>query len=409
MDLSGTERQLCQYIEHQADAMLDELAEHVAIPTGGESAPGLDRYRGLLVERLAALKAEVGEIPGDPRPTWLDLPSETVADPADPPPTALAERRIRTDGPRVLLVGHLDTVHDPDGPFRKLSVHRDKGIATGPGCVDMKGGLLIAMTALEALAEVGVDLNWTVALNSDEETGSFHSGKALRELAGEHDVGIVLEPALPDGGVVIERLGSGQFKIEVFGRAAHAGRDFSDGISAVTKLGEILVALSKLVDHKRGMIVNVGPIQGGDVTNTVPAYAACWGNVRYANAKGAEALARKIDGLATSGETFARVVVHRSWNRPAKPPTNPVRVLAESARAVAEDLGQVLPMGTSGGVCDGNLLQDAGLPTIDSMGVCGGNLHRDDEFVEIASLVERCQLLAVLLARLADGRVRVDR
>jgi glutamate carboxypeptidase len=273
----------------------------------------------------------------------------------------------------------------------------------------MKGGLLIAMTALEALAEVGVDLNWAVALNSDEETGSFHSGKALRELAGEHDVGIVLEPALPDGGVVIERLGSGQFKIEVFGRAAHAGRDFSDGISAVTKLGEILVALSKLVDHKRGMIVNVGPIQGGDVTNTVPAYAACWGNVRYANAKGAEALARKIDGLGTSGETFARVVVHRSWNRPAKPPTNPVRVLAESARAVAEDLGQVLPMGTSGGVCDGNLLQDAGLPTIDSMGVCGGNLHRDDEFVEIASLVERCQLLAVLLARLADGRVRVDR
>ncbi len=409
MALNETEQRLCQHIEHQADAMLDQLTEHVAIPTGAQSASGLDRYRGLLVERLAALRAEVGEIPGDPRPAWLDHPSEAVADPADPPPTAVAERRVRSDGPRVLLVGHLDTVHDPDGPFRELSVQRNKGIATGPGCVDMKGGLLIAVTALEALAEVGVDLNWTVALNSDEETGSFHSEKALRELAGEHDVGIVLEPALPDGGLVIERLGSGQMKIEVFGRAAHAGRDFSDGISAVTKLGEVLVALSKLVDHKRGTIVNVGPIQGGDVTNTVPAYAACWGNVRYANVKGAETLARKIDSLATSGETLPRVVVHRSWNRPAKPPTGPVQVLAESARAVAEDLGQALPFGTSGGVCDGNLLQDAGLPTIDTMGVRGGNLHRDDEFVEIASLVERCQLLAVLLARLADGRVRIDR
>ncbi len=164
--------------------MLDQLTEHVAIPTGAQSALGLDRYRGLLLERLAALKAEVGEIPGEPRPTWLDHPSEAVAGPADPPPTAVAERRTRSDGPRVLLVGHLDTVHDPDGPFRELSVQPNKGIATGPGCVDMKGGLLIAMAALEALAEVSVDLNWTVALNSDEETGSFHSEKALRELAG---------------------------------------------------------------------------------------------------------------------------------------------------------------------------------------------------------------------------------
>ena len=80
MNLSATEQQLCQCIEHRADAMLDQLTEHVAIPTGARSASGLDRYRGLLVERLAALRAEVGEIPGDPRPTWLDLSSERVAE-----------------------------------------------------------------------------------------------------------------------------------------------------------------------------------------------------------------------------------------------------------------------------------------------------------------------------------------
>ena len=271
----------------------------------------------------------------------------------------------------------------------------------------MKGGVLIAITALEVLAGVGVDLNWTVLLNSDEEMGSFHSEQALREAASGHDLGIVLEPALADGSLAIERMGSGQFKIEVHGRSAHVGRAFADGKSAVNKLADIITALSKLADPDHGKIVNVGPLQGGMATNIVADYAACWGNVRFADAQRGDQLAVAIDAQSTSADAMPRVVVHRHWNRPAKPPTEAVRQFAQTAAATADDLHQSLPFASTGGVCDGNILQAVGLPTLDTLGVRGGNLHRPDEFVELSSLVERCQLLAVLLARIADGRVKI--
>ena len=403
------ERQLCGWIQGRAEALLDDLRAHVAIRTGHNNVAGLDAYRRLLVERLSGLGVVSTEIPGDRRPEWLWSPAaegETGPDDAIPP-SVVAEHEVEAATPRVLLVGHLDTVHDPAGPFRQLEVDAERGLATGPGCADMKGGVLIAITALEALAHCGVELNWTVLLNSDEETGSFHSESALRRLAGAHDVGLVVEPALAGGALALERMGSGQFMVEVFGRAAHVGRNFAEGRSAVNELAAIVGRLAGASAPHRGEIVNVGPLRGGSVTNTVPDRAAGWGNVRYVDPAAGDRLAALIDGLATPDDAMPRVVVRRSWNRPVKPLTAAVRGLAESVRAAASDLGQPLSFASTGGVCDGNILQDAGLPTLDTLGVRGGNLHRDDEFIEIASLVDRCQLLAVLLARLADGRVRL--
>jgi glutamate carboxypeptidase len=114
-----------------------------------------------------------------------------------------------------------------------------------------------------------------------------------------------------------------------------------------------------------------------------------------------------MDAIATAGDAMPAIVVERSFNRPAKPETPEVRRLAEAAREAAESLGQQLPFSATGGVCDGNVLQDAGLPTIDTLGVRGGDLHRETEWIDLSSLVERSQLLAVLLMRLADGRARV--
>eukprot|EP01025_Chloroclados_australasicus_P016110 TRINITY_DN17924_c4_g1_i1.p2 TRINITY_DN17924_c4_g1~~TRINITY_DN17924_c4_g1_i1.p2 ORF type:complete len:214 (+),score=52.98 TRINITY_DN17924_c4_g1_i1:35-643(+) len=115
---------------------------------------------------------------------------------------------------RVLIAGHLDTVHPDGGPFQELTVAEDGATAVGPGCVDMKGGLVIAACALESLEEAGVPASWTYLLNADEETGSYHSEAALRDQASQHDFGLALEPALPGGELAIERMGSGQFMIE---------------------------------------------------------------------------------------------------------------------------------------------------------------------------------------------------
>lgn len=414
MPLNDVEQQICDLVTARSDQLLEELAAHVAIPTGHNHTQGLDAYRDILIDRLSALGAVIEHIPGDGRPKWIEQPtanSTSIKTQQVIPPTVIARKSSMTSGgggePNILIVGHIDTVHDPHGSFQTLTVDNKQEFCVGPGCVDMKGGVLIAITALEILAQVGVDFNWTFLLNSDEEMGSFHSEQALRQAASCHDLGIVVEPALADGSLAVERMGSGQFKIEVFGQSAHVGRAFTDGESAVYKLAQIISTLSKLADPDNGMIVNVGPLQGGEATNVVPDYAACWGNVRFANVEKGDKLAQAIDALETSAESLPRVVVNRHWNRPAKPLTDAVKLFAQAAAETASDLDQSLPQDSTGGVCDGNILQSVGLPTLDTLGVRGGNLHRPDEFVEIASLVERCQLLAVLLARIADGRVKI--
>jgi glutamate carboxypeptidase len=393
MSLSTTERRVADSVAERADALLSDLAWHVAQPTGGGNLDAIEGSRAAIVRRLERLGASTKRTPGDERPAWLGAPG--------PVTDSTLTRFGGGTGPRVLIAGHLDTVHDPQGPF--LTLHdRGDGTATGPGCVDMKGGLVIAMHALELLAEAGVERRWSFFLNADEETGTYCSGGALRSASGEHDLGIALEPALPGGELAIERGGSGQFMVEIEGRSAHVGRAFAEGVSAVTALGGVLVRLGAMAEPGRGRIVNVGPISGGHATNVVPDRAVAWGNVRFGDDAAGDALRREIASLATAGEGLPRVRVATSFNRPAKPVTPATERLGLAARVVAEDLGQRLPFARTGGVCDGNTMQAAGLPTIDTLGVRGGGLHTPGEWIELRSLVERCQLLAVLLMRLGQ-------
>lgn len=393
---------MCEIIDARREALLDDLRLHVGIPTGLNHRAGLDETRERFASRLTALGARFELVPGDPKPDWM-LGSEVNA---QIPPAAVCRRTGGRDGLRpVLIAGHLDTVHDPEGRFRSLSVAPDGKTATGPGCVDMKGGLVIAVAALEALEEAGIDASWTFLMNADEETGTYHSERALRTEAWGHAVGLALEPALSGGELAIERVGSGQFMIEVTGRSAHVGREFEKGISAVTRLAECLVEVAKMPDPANGRIVSVGPLEGGAATNAVPDLARAWGNARFPDAKAALEIVERLTGLETAPGELPSVEVHHSFNRPAKPLIPATEKLALAARAVAEDLGQELPFKSTGGVCDGNILQDAGLPTIDTLGVRGGGLHTTDEWIDLSSLVERCQLLAVLIMRLC----RTDR
>jgi glutamate carboxypeptidase len=396
--LDDLERRLCDTIAARADELHTQLAEHVSIPTGRGHRPGLEQYRTLIIERLLALGASVDVRDGVPRPDWVELPGG--GDDEGPPQPIVVATRQGAPSPRVILAGHLDTVHDPHGEFQTLQP-AENGCVTGPGAVDMKGGIIVGLTALEAMNACDVDLSWTFVLNGDEETGSFQSLDVLRDVARGHDVGIAVEPALADGALAVARMGSGQFKVEAFGRSAHVGREFERGVSAVTALAHVLTRVADLADPAAGCIINVGPLVGGDVTNAVPDYAAAWGNMRYADEAAGERLRAGLAALAS--ETEPRIVIHQTFNRPFKPLTDDVRRLAEAAREAAQDLGQQLPFAETGGVCDGNLLQSVGVPTLDTLGVRGGNLHRLDEFVEVASLVERGQLLAVLLSRLARG------
>jgi glutamate carboxypeptidase len=403
-------QKLVSLVAARREALLEDLRLHVGLPTGGGNAAALDETRERLTSRLASLGASVELVPGAPKPQWLYEPgaaSRSGVNPPPIPPTAIC-RRSRGSGARpVLLAGHLDTVHEPQGSFRELSIAPGGKTATGPGCVDMKGGLVILVAALEVIEEAGIAADWTVAFNSDEETGSFHSEPALRvescRAAARDGCGLVVEPALPDGGLVVERLGSGQFMIEARGRSAHVGRDFTSGVSAVTALAERILAAARLPEPERGKIANIGPILAFGPANVVSDLARGWGNMRFPSQEIADELARGLEALETPSGALPGVTVYKTFNRPAKPLKAGTQALAELARAAAEDLGQKLPFGKTGGVCDGNILQDEGLPTIDTLGVRGGGLHTPQEWIELDSLVERCQLLALLIARLSAG------
>lgn len=401
LELTSEERLACDIIESKAGFLLEDLRRHVETPTGPGGGDGIGATRAILTERMRKLGASDSLIEGQPRPDWL---RGSAADGV--PPTAVLGR-LRPGMGRVLIAGHLDTVHPADGPFRELTIAADGRTAVGPGCVDMKGGLVIAACALESLDEAGAPASWTYMLNADEETGSYHSEAALREQAQKHDFGIALEPALPGGELAIERMGSGQFMIEAIGRSSHVGRDFRGGVSAVIALARAISAVGDLADPTRegSFIMSIGPLEGGTATNAVPDHAAAWGNARYQNAQMAKRMGDALDALATANTVCegpnAAVIVRRSFNRPAKPLSPQTEALGLRARGVAQALGQSLPFASTGGVCDGNILQDAGLPTIDTLGVRGGGLHTPTEWIELASLVERCQLLAILISRLS--------
>lgn len=356
----------------------------------------MDESLGLLTRRLERLGADVYTEKGERPPHWLFAGADEMSSRS----VAICSKKS-TGASRILLSGHIDTVHEPDSPFRELKIATDGKTATGPGCVDMKGGLVIAVAALEALEACGVPCTWSFIFSTDEETGSYAAARFLREQAKLHDVGLALEPAMADGGLVIERPGSGQFFIEATGNPAHVGRDFKSGVSAIDALARAIPPISSLAAPDEGLIVSVGIIQGGTATNIVPDSAKAWGNMRFARREQGEAAVRGIQSACQGAAGKATIDVQSALNRPAKPTTGGTMVLANLARACAEDLGQKLPFGKTGGVCEGNNLQAEGLPTIDTLGVRGGGLHTPQEWIDLSSLVERCQLLAVLLSRLS--------
>ena len=238
---------------------------------------------------------------------------------------------------------------------------------------------------------------------TDEETGSWASRDVLASLAPGHAAAFIPEPAMADGSIVVQRPGSARVSIEVTGRAAHAGRDAATGISAVTALCEAVAAAAKLAEPPR-RIVNMALLRGGDAANIIPDRASSVGNIRWQSEADGAALVEGFRALARGGAgDLPHVKVEVEVNRPVKERTASVENLVVCMQAAAGELGLTVGAGFTGGVSDGNIIQAAGVPTLDGMGVRGGNLHRHDEFAELDSLGERAALLALTMLRVRDS------
>ena len=368
----------------------------VELESPSSDANALDRALTWIEGALAGLGASIERMPASGKQGGLGAPDGSAQGAG-----ITVARRGADDHRRMLLCVHLDTVHAhwPGATWTEVGSR-----VVGPGVADMKGGVLVVLLALRALRTAGVDdLSWTVVATTDEETGSWASRDALAALAPGHAAAFIPEPAMPDGSVVVQRPGSARVGIDVFGRAAHAGRDAANGISAVTALCEAVAAAARLADPPR-RIVNMARLVGGEATNIVPDRASAEGNIRWQSEADGQALMAGLRALGRGApDDLPHVVVDIRVNRPVKERSQAVEALVRCMEDAAGVLGLQVGAGFTGGVSDGNIVQAAGVPTIDGMGVRGGNLHRSDEFAELGSLGERAALLALTMLRVRDS------
>jgi glutamate carboxypeptidase len=314
--------------------------------------------------------------------------------------------RVRPAAPiQIALTGHYDTVFPAAHPFQKP--WREGALLRGPGVADMKGGIAVMLAALEAFEMLPGDkrVGYEVLLSPDEEVGSPASAPLLADLGARARLGMTYEPALADGALVDARKGSGNFSLILKGRAAHVGRAFHEGRSAVLAAAEAALALDALNGQREGVTFNVGAIDGGSAVNVVPDRAVLRFNVRAPEAEGAawgETQARRIAEAAAKRDGIS-AQLHGGISRSPKPLTDQQRTMVSWTRAAGAALGLDLKFQSSGGVCEGNNLAAAGCPNIDTLGPCGGGLHSDQEFALLASFSERAKLSFLLLAGLERG------
>jgi glutamate carboxypeptidase len=297
---------------------------------------------------------------------------------------------------RILLLGHLDTVW-PLGTLKTMPCRLADGRLWGPGTLDMKAGVAMAFTAIEMLIEARL-LNREIVLllNSDEEVGSPVSRPITERLAGECAAVYVLEPAQ---GLAYKtaRKGTGDFRIDVTGVAAHAGVDFEKGANAIRELARVVETVSGWTDLKRGMTVSVGLAGGGSKTNVIPAEAWAEVDVRIARKADGPRIERKFAALKPVDKRCT-LAVTGGINRPPMERTRGTVRLYERARILASELGFTLEEAATGGASDGNFTSALGIPTLDGMGAVGDGAHARHESVVIEHLAARTALLAGMLA-----------
>lgn len=298
---------------------------------------------------------------------------------------------------RVLLLGHLDTVW-PLGTLKSMPCRLSEGRLWGPGTFDMKAGVAMALTALEILAEAGLPNRNEIVLllNTDEEVGSTSSRPITERLARECDAVYVLEPAQ---GLACKtaRKGTGNWRINVQGVAAHAGVDFEKGASAIRELARVVEKVSGWTDLRRGLTVSVGLAGGGSKTNVIPAEAWAEVDVRIARKGDGARVERRFANLKPIDKR-CKLTVTGGINRPPMERSRGTVRLYQKARALAAELGFMLEEAATGGASDGNFTAALGIPTLDGLGAVGQGAHAQHESIFVEHLAPRTALLAALLA-----------
>jgi glutamate carboxypeptidase len=303
-----------------------------------------------------------------------------------------------TAKPGFLILAHMDTVY-PLGTLEEMPLIEKDGKLFGPGVLDMKAGIVIALSAISSLMETNKKLNCRITLlcTSDEETGSTTSRTLIEQLAGQHELVLCLEPALSDGSLKTWRKGTGLIRIETFGRSAHAGSEPELGVNAILEMTYQLQKIAELADAEAGTTISVGRIQGGTRSNVVPEQCKSIIDVRIKKPQEQMRLDKALSKMKPVLND-AQVRIQCEWNRPPMVRNNQMRATFARAKSIAAELGIQLSEGGTGGGSDANFVASLGVPVLDGLGAIGEGAHSRNEYISISSLPERAALLAALIS-----------
>jgi len=371
-----------RFFVDRKDAITETIRQLVEIESPSDNKPAVDRMGALLAGRFEGLGGH--------------SKFHRTQDFGDHLQVDFATER---SGKPVLLLGHLDTVY-PLGTLADMPCRLADGRLQGPGALDMKSGIALMLHAIDGLRTWHGDSlprPVTVLLVSDEEVGSNSSRRITESLARRSEAVLVLEPSYGmKGAVKTARKGVGEYTLKVAGKAAHSGLDFEKGESAIIELAKQITAISKLVDLRRGLTLNVGLVFGGTRTNVIPALATASLDVRVARMKDAAGIDRRLRALKPFNRK-CKLEIRGGVNRPPMERTSGVAALYEQAVEIAKQLGWKLEEASVGGGSDGNFTASLGIPTLDGLGGVGEGAHATHESILISELPRRAALLAELI------------
>lgn len=370
---------LRQYLLPRCLEMVEDLGLMVNMETPSGNKEALDQFCLYLAGRFSGERAETTVIPMKE--------------------SANALRVEWGMGPgRVLVLCHMDTVW-PMGEIQKRPFRLEAGKAYGPGALDMKGGIVVALYALRALNKVCLSpcRQAVILFTPDEEVGGDAS-RALIDAEARHcDFVLVLEPGTPPRGALKTwRKGVGRFTIEIDGRASHAGADPRHGVSAIEELCHQVLRLHSMTGCQPGVTVNVGIVDGGTRSNVVAAKARAEVDVRVVTVEQGRSLTQEILNLKPANPA-SRIRVSGGMNWPPMERTEGTVALYRKACAIAQEMGFEVSEEGSGGCSDGNITAAMGIPTLDGLGAVGDGCHSTSEHVVVGKLPERAALLAGML------------
>jgi len=380
--------ELLTQAETEQAAYLQTLQNLVSVDTGTGTAAGLTQVGAELVKRLQALGAQVRTQPATP-----SVGDNIIG-------------TLKGSGSKdFLLMVHYDTVFVP-GTVAKRPYRVDGSRAYGPGVADAKGGVAMILHALKLLNDQQFKgyRTLTVLFNPDEEMGSAGSRQVIAELARKHDYVFSYEPPDKDA-VTVATNGINRLKLEVKGRASHAGSAPEEGRNALTELAHQLLQLNELGDTSKGTTVNWTLAKAGEKANIIPALATAEADMRYSDlgeTERVQAEAQRIVQKQLVADTQTRVVVEKG-----RPPLarNPASArLAETAQKLYEETGYkiepiAMRFGTDAGYA---YVPGSEKPAVlETLGVVGAGLHGDDEYIELGSIAPRLYLTVAMIRHLS--------